>query len=82
MRPSASPFDSTGTLGIGAIKNDAEHQAALERITELVDAEPDCPEGNELELLVMLVEAYETRAELLTAHLSRDAFIASKLIQR
>ncbi|MDA0342059.1 MAG: transcriptional regulator [Proteobacteria bacterium] len=61
MRPSISPFGPTGTLGIGAIKNDAEHQVALERITELVDAEPDCPEGNELELLVMLVEAYETR---------------------
>jgi HTH-type transcriptional regulator/antitoxin HigA len=62
MQSSESRFGPMGTLGISAIKNDAEHQVALQRITELVDAEPDCPEGNELELLVMLVEAYETHS--------------------
>ena len=54
-------FGPTGTLGIDAIKTEEQYLAALDRITELVDAEPDCPEGNELELLAMLVEAYEAR---------------------
>jgi HTH-type transcriptional regulator/antitoxin HigA len=54
-------FGPTGTLRIDAIRTEAEYLAALDRITELVDAEPDCPEGNELELLGMLVEAYEAQ---------------------
>lgn len=61
MDTNTSPFGPTGTLGIEGIKTEEQYLAALDRITELVDAEPDCPEGNELELLGMLVDAYEAR---------------------
>ena len=55
-------FGPTGNLEIDAIRTEEQYLAALDRITELVDAEPDCPEGNELELLGMLVEAYENQS--------------------
>lgn len=41
------------------IKNDADYQAALKEIEQLFDAAPDTPEGDRLEKLVALVEAYE-----------------------
>jgi HTH-type transcriptional regulator/antitoxin HigA len=41
------------------IKTEAEHRAALARIEELFQARPGTPEGDELELLVMLVEQFE-----------------------
>jgi len=43
------------------IKTEADYQAALSRIDKLMDAEPNTPEGDELELLVTLVELYEGR---------------------
>jgi HTH-type transcriptional regulator/antitoxin HigA len=43
------------------IKNDREYEAALARIEELMDAAPDTPEGDELELLTTLVEVYEEK---------------------
>jgi HTH-type transcriptional regulator/antitoxin HigA len=44
------------------IKNDTAYEAALARIDVLMDAEPDTPAGDELELLVTLVELYEKNA--------------------
>ncbi|MDA3835640.1 MAG: DNA-binding protein, partial [Spirochaetales bacterium] len=41
------------------IKTEAEYDQALSHIDELMDALPDTHEGNELELLVTLVELYE-----------------------
>ena len=41
------------------IKNEGDYQRALARIDELMDAEPNTPEGDKLELLVILVELYE-----------------------
>lgn len=41
------------------IKSDEDHQKTLLRIDELMDAAPNTPEGDELELLVTLVELYE-----------------------
>ncbi|MBN2427001.1 MAG: transcriptional regulator [Deltaproteobacteria bacterium] len=41
------------------IKNETEYEAALERIDQLMDAEPGTPEFDELELLAMLVDIYE-----------------------
>ena len=41
------------------IKDEANYEATLSRIDELMDAKPDTPEGDELELLVVLVEKYE-----------------------
>lgn len=41
------------------IKSDTEHESALARISELFNAAVGTPEGDELELLVHLVEKYE-----------------------
>jgi HTH-type transcriptional regulator/antitoxin HigA len=41
------------------IKTEEQYELALARIDELMDAEPNTPEGDELELLAMLVEHYE-----------------------
>ena len=43
------------------IKTEADYQAALEEIERLFDATPDTPEGDCLEVLTTLVEAYEDR---------------------
>jgi len=43
------------------IKTEGDYQIALARIDELMDAEPNTPEGDELELLVTLVELYEEK---------------------
>lgn len=44
------------------IKNEEEYEIALERINELMDAEPGTDEFDELELLAMLVDTYENEA--------------------
>ena len=44
------------------IKTEADHAAALARIEELFTAAPGTPEGDELDLLVTLVELYEEKA--------------------
>ncbi len=41
------------------LKTEVEYNNALKRIEELFDAEPGSKEGDELELLVALVELYE-----------------------
>lgn len=43
------------------IKNEADYEAALTRVDELMDAGPGTPEGDELDLLVTLVELYEKK---------------------
>ena len=43
------------------IKSEEDYQKALSRIDELMDSEPNTPEGDELELLVTLVELYEDK---------------------
>jgi HTH-type transcriptional regulator / antitoxin HigA len=43
------------------IKTEKEHRAALRRIEEIFDAKPRTPEGDELDLLVTLVELYEDK---------------------
>ncbi len=44
------------------IKTEAEYQAALARIEKIFDAKPGTAKGDELELLVLLVEIYEDQA--------------------
>lgn len=61
MDAATSLFSEAGTLGIGAINTEEQYLSALDRITELCDAEPYDPECNELEFLGMLVEAYEAQ---------------------
>ena len=41
------------------IKTDEGYTDALARIEQMMDAEPNTPEGDELELLSLLVEKYE-----------------------
>ena len=41
------------------LKTEAEYEAALDYVATLMDAEPDSPEEEELELFSMLVEQYE-----------------------
>lgn len=48
-------------MEIKPIKNEADYQAALEEVDQLFDALPDTPEGDRLEVLSTLVEAYEDK---------------------
>jgi len=48
-------------MEIRPIKNDVDYQAALKEIELLFDAAPDTPEGDRLEVMTTLVEAYEER---------------------
>lgn len=48
-------------MEIKPIKNDADYQEALEEVERLFDAAPDTPEGDKLEILTTLVEAYEEK---------------------
>jgi HTH-type transcriptional regulator/antitoxin HigA len=48
-------------MNIKPIKTDADYQAALKEIESLMMAEPDSPEGEKLDVLVTLVEAYEAK---------------------
>jgi HTH-type transcriptional regulator/antitoxin HigA len=43
------------------IKTTAENERALARIEELFTAKPGTPKGDELELLILLVETYEAK---------------------
>jgi HTH-type transcriptional regulator/antitoxin HigA len=46
-------------MDIHPIKTEADYQAALEEIQSLFDASPNTPEGDRLEVLATLVEAFE-----------------------
>ena len=48
-------------VNINPIRSEADYDAALARILELMDTEPDSPRGDELDVLVDLVELYESR---------------------
>lgn len=48
-------------MNIRPVKTEADYHAALEEIDRLFDAAPDTPEGDKLEILTTLVEAYESK---------------------
>ena len=48
---------------IKPIRNENDHDAALSRIGELMNAEPGSPDGQELDVLTDLVELYESKNE-------------------
>ncbi|AEF05882.1 transcriptional regulator [Alteromonas sp. KS69] len=48
-------------MDIRPIKTDADYRAALNDIENLMMAEPDTIEGEKLDILVTLVEAYEAK---------------------
>ena len=43
------------------IKTEADYEAAMQRIDEIIYAKPGTPEAEELELLSTLVELYEKK---------------------
>jgi HTH-type transcriptional regulator/antitoxin HigA len=47
-------------MNIRPIKTEDDYNATLRRIDELMDAEPGTEEGEELDILATLVEAYES----------------------
>ena len=48
-------------MKIKPIRTEKDYEAALARIEEIFDAEPDTPAGDELEILASLVETYERK---------------------
>ena len=48
-------------MEIRPIKTEADYEAASQEIESLMTAEPHTPEGDRLEVLVTLVEAYEAK---------------------
>ena len=48
-------------MNIKPIKNESDYESALERVMALMDAKADTPEGDELDILGILVEAYEAK---------------------
>ena len=46
-------------MDVRAIRTEADHQAALAEIATLMDAKAGTPEGDRLDVLATLVEAYE-----------------------
>lgn len=49
------------SMNIRPIKTEEDYQAALEEIDSLFDVVPNTPEGDRLEVLATLVEAYENK---------------------
>ncbi|MBF0143211.1 MAG: helix-turn-helix domain-containing protein [Magnetococcales bacterium] len=48
-------------MDIRPIKTEQDHDAALAEVERLMDAGPDTPEGDRLDVLATLIEAYEAR---------------------
>ncbi len=48
-------------MNIKPIKCEADYDDALARVDDLMDALPDSPEGDELDILVTLIEKYEAQ---------------------
>lgn len=48
-------------MNIMPIRTESDYDAALARIDTLMDAQEGMPEGDELDILVTLVEAYEAK---------------------
>ena len=48
-------------MNIRPIKTDADYRAALKEVEILMMAAPDTPEGEKLDVMVTLIEAYEAK---------------------
>lgn len=46
-------------MDIKPIKTEADYEQALKRLDEIFDASADTPEGDEAELLTLLIDSYE-----------------------
>jgi len=54
-------------MQIHPIRTEADHDSAVARIAELIGARPDTPEGEELDILATLVDAYEAKHHTIDA---------------
>ncbi len=54
-------------MQIRPIRSEADHEAAVARIAELISARPDTAEGEELDVLATLVDAYEAKHDSVDA---------------
>jgi HTH-type transcriptional regulator / antitoxin HigA len=57
------------------IKDENTYQSSLKRIEELWGAKPDTPEGDELDILLIMVEAYEEKHYPIPASNPVDAIL-------
>ena len=48
-------------ITIKPIKTEADYRTALKEVESLMTAGPDTPEGERLDVLVTLIEAYEVK---------------------
>lgn len=48
-------------MQVRPIRTENDHEAAIQRIGELISAAPGSPEADELDLLATLVDAYESK---------------------
>ena len=48
-------------MEINPIRSEADYEAALKEIEKLIESQPGTPEGDRMDVLVTLVEAYEAR---------------------
>lgn len=55
------------TLAIKPVRTEADYERALRDIESLIDARPGTPEGDELDVLATLVEAYEAEHHAIAA---------------
>jgi len=49
------------TMDIKPIRTDTDYRTALKEVEMLMTAEPNTPEGDKLDILVTLIEAYEQK---------------------
>lgn len=48
-------------MEIKPIRSESDYKAALEEIDKLIESQPGTPEGDRMDVLITLVEAYETK---------------------
>lgn len=48
-------------MHIRPIRTEQDYERGLARVEQLMDAEPDTPEGDELDVLATLIEAFEDK---------------------
>ena len=65
-------------MAIRPIRNDADHAEALAAIDELWGAEPESADGDRLEVLLTLVDAYEARHHRINPPNAIDAILFRK----
>jgi hypothetical protein len=56
----------TELIDVLAVETEADYKAALDSIRKLWDSKPNTPEGDKLERLIILVEAYEAKHDIIS----------------